>query len=162
MCNMWTWICGLRINRSSNLHHTPTETSCNGTLWLNMENLLLWDFRTCVHWDWNQLHYKQDECGICITIMHHMNVVVHKINSCYMISVIEFMNHGCSLSYMAVKQQFYGSSCWLCRCTHLLFAGSIPDGVIGIFQWHNPSGRTMALGSTQPLTEMSTRCISWG
>jgi len=26
----------------------------------------------------------------------------------------------------------------------------------------NPSGHTMALGSTQPLTEMSTRCISWG
>ena len=25
-----------------------------------------------------------------------------------------------------------------------------------------PSGRTMALGSTQPLTEMGTRCISWG
>jgi hypothetical protein len=41
-------------------------------------------------------------------------------------------------------------------------AGSIPDGVTGIFQWHNPSGRTMALGSTQPLTEMSTRNISWG
>jgi len=30
------------------------------------------------------------------------------------------------------------------------------------FQWHNPSGRTMALGSTEPLTEMSTRCIYWG
>jgi len=41
-------------------------------------------------------------------------------------------------------------------------AGSIPDGVIGSFQWHNPSGRTMALGSTQPLTEMSTKNISWG
>ena len=39
-------------------------------------------------------------------------------------------------------------------------AGSIPDGVIGIF--HNPSGRTMALGSTHPLTEVSTRNISWG
>jgi hypothetical protein len=25
-------------------------------------------------------------------------------------------------------------------------AGSIPDGVIGIFHWHNPSGRTMAWG----------------
>ena len=24
--------------------------------------------------------------------------------------------------------------------------GSIPDGFIGIFHWHNPSGRTMALG----------------
>jgi hypothetical protein len=33
-------------------------------------------------------------------------------------------------------------------------AGSIPDYVTGIFYWHNPSCRTMALGSTQPLTEM--------
>jgi hypothetical protein len=40
-------------------------------------------------------------------------------------------------------------------------AGSIPDDVIGIFHWHNPAGRTMALGLTQPLTEMSTRNISW-
>ena len=29
------------------------------------------------------------------------------------------------------------------------------------FHLHNPSGRTMALGLTQPLTEMSTRNISW-
>jgi hypothetical protein len=41
-------------------------------------------------------------------------------------------------------------------------AGSIPDGVIEIFHSHNRFGRTMALGSTQPLTEMSTRNISWG
>ena len=34
-------------------------------------------------------------------------------------------------------------------------AGSIPDGVTGIFHWHNPSGRTVALGLAQPLTEMS-------
>jgi hypothetical protein len=27
---------------------------------------------------------------------------------------------------------------------------------------HNPSDRTMALGSTQTLTEMNTRNISWG
>jgi hypothetical protein len=39
---------------------------------------------------------------------------------------------------------------------------SIPDGVIGIFHWHNPSGRTMTLGSSQPLIEMSTRNITWG
>ena len=30
------------------------------------------------------------------------------------------------------------------------------------FSLHNPSDRTMALGLTQPLTEMSTRNISWG
>jgi len=41
-------------------------------------------------------------------------------------------------------------------------AGSIPDGVSGFFHCHNPSGRTMTLGSTQPLTEMSTRNVSWG
>jgi hypothetical protein len=38
----------------------------------------------------------------------------------------------------------------------------IPSGVIGIFHLHNPSGCTLALGLTQPLTEMSTRGISWG
>jgi len=32
-------------------------------------------------------------------------------------------------------------------------AGSIPDSVIGVFQWNNPSGQTVALGSTQPLTK---------
>ena len=46
--------------------------------------------------------------------------------------------------------------------TNRQVGGSIPDGVIGIFLFRNVCGRTMALGSTQPLTEMSTRCISWG
>jgi hypothetical protein len=32
--------------------------------------------------------------------------------------------------------------------TNRQVAVSIPDGVIGIFQWHNPSGRTMALELT--------------
>jgi hypothetical protein len=38
-------------------------------------------------------------------------------------------------------------------------AGSILD-VIGFFNWPNSSSRTMALGSTRPLTEMSTRNLS--
>ena len=48
-----------------------------------------------------------------------------------------------------------------CCATNRKVAGSIPDGVTGVFHWHNPSERTMALGSTQPLTEMSTGSISW-
>jgi hypothetical protein len=36
-------------------------------------------------------------------------------------------------------------------------AGSITDEVIGFFNSPNPSSHTMALVSTQPLTEMSTR-----
>jgi hypothetical protein len=35
--------------------------------------------------------------------------------------------------------------------------GSIPNEFIGFFNWPNPSSRTMAPGSTQPLTEMSIR-----
>jgi hypothetical protein len=51
---------------------------------------------------------------------------------------------------------------WLRHCaTSRKVAGSIPDVVIEIFHWHNSSGRTMALGLIQPLTEMSTRTISW-
>ena len=55
--------------------------------------------------------------------------------------------------------------------TYLLFthdatrrkvAGSIPGGVIGIFHWHNSSGYTMTLRTTQPLIGTSTRIISWG
>jgi hypothetical protein len=40
-------------------------------------------------------------------------------------------------------------------------AGSIPD-VIGFSNLSNPSSRTMALGSTQPPTEMSTRNLPGG
>jgi hypothetical protein len=40
-------------------------------------------------------------------------------------------------------------------------AGSICD-VIGFFNGPIPSSRTMALGSTQPLTEMSTRHLPGG
>ena len=52
---------------------------------------------------------------------------------------------------------------WLRHCaTSRKVAGSIPDGVTGIFRSHNPSRRTVTLGLTQPLTKMSTRNIFWG
>ena len=47
------------------------------------------------------------------------------------------------------------------RAKNRKIAGSIPDGVIGIFHRHNPSYRTMALESSQPVTEINTRAISW-
>ena len=54
------------------------------------------------------------------------------------------------------------AQCLRSCATNRNVAGSIPDGVIGILQWHNPPDCTMALGSTQPPTEMSTRRISCG
>jgi hypothetical protein len=35
--------------------------------------------------------------------------------------------------------------------------GLIPDAFIGFLNWPNPSSRTMALGSTNPLTGMNTK-----
>jgi hypothetical protein len=40
--------------------------------------------------------------------------------------------------------------------------GLIPDEITGFFNLPNPSSRTMALGSTQPLIEMSTRNLPGG
>jgi hypothetical protein len=40
--------------------------------------------------------------------------------------------------------------------------GSIPDEVFGFCNSPNPSSRNMAVGSTQPLTEMSTRNLPGG
>ena len=59
-----------------------------------------------------------------------------------------------------------GGTRWRSRLRHCgtsrNVAGSIPVGVTGIFHLHNPSGRIIALGLTQPLTELSTRNISLG
>jgi hypothetical protein len=67
------------------------------------------------------------------------------------------------------KSMFYiyiGGTRWRSSLRHCAksrkVAGSIPDGVSWISHWYNPSSRTMALGFTQPLTEMSTRNIFWG
>jgi hypothetical protein len=52
---------------------------------------------------------------------------------------------------------------WLSHCaTSRKVADSIPDGVSGICHWLPPSGRTIALTTPQPLTEMSTGNTSWG
>ena len=52
---------------------------------------------------------------------------------------------------------------WLPHCVTLRkVTGSILNGAIGILHRLNPSGRTMPLGSTQPMTETSMRITYWG
>jgi hypothetical protein len=41
-------------------------------------------------------------------------------------------------------------------------AGSIRDDITAFFNWRNISSRTIALGSTESLTEMSTRNLTEG
>jgi len=66
-------------------------------------------------------------------------------------------------SYFSISTDLYGGTQWLRHyATSRKAAGSIPDGVAGICQWHIPTGRPMVQGSTQFLKEMSIRNISWG
>jgi len=52
---------------------------------------------------------------------------------------------------------------WLRHCaTSQKVMGSIPSVVTGIFHWHNLFGCTVAQGSIQPLTEMSSKNIPGG
>jgi hypothetical protein len=64
------------------------------------------------------------------------------------------------VTYAVIDMRWRG---WLKHCiTSWKVEGSIPVGITGNFHLHNSSGRIMALGSTQPLTETSTRNIFWG
>jgi hypothetical protein len=58
--------------------------------------------------------------------------------------------------------KLYHSRGWLrYYATSWKVTGSISD-VFGFYNRRNPSSRTMALGSTQPLTEMNTRNLLGG
>jgi len=86
--------------------------------------------------------------------LHSLSQKCITTNPTFPFPLLFLLVHGCLRTALAQ---------WLRRCaTNRKVAGSIPDGVTGIFHWHNPSDRTMDLGSTQPLTEMSARSISWG
>jgi hypothetical protein len=56
-----------------------------------------------------------------------------------------------------------GSVSWLMHyATSRKVAGSISDVVVAFLNWPNPPNLTMALGSIQTLTEMSTRNLPRG
>jgi hypothetical protein len=68
--------------------------------------------------------------------------------------------HRCIYIYIYIYIYTWGtrSRNWLRQCViRRKVAGSISDEVIRFFSLPNPCGRTMAPGSTQSLTEMSTR-----
>jgi hypothetical protein len=64
------------------------------------------------------------------------------------------------------RHLLYRSTRWRSWLRHFAtsrkFSSSIPGVVVGMFHWHNSSGRNMALGSKWYLTKMSTRNILGG
>jgi hypothetical protein len=82
------------------------------------------------------------------------SMVMRKYRAVFGVSVAQFMP--------VHKSDPPSHSCLRHCFTSRKFGGSIPDYVFGICYWLNPSGRTIALGSSQPVTEISTRNISGG
>jgi hypothetical protein len=134
--------------------HTHTHIYC----WLGMSNCFYNNLISCLLRDTKS------------QTSHSQNLCNPKQNTSAILAAFTLLHFWlCSMvlsqKYCTVtlKKMWTAMAQWLRFCaTNRQVAGSIPDGVNGLFRWHNPSDRTMALGSTQPLTEMSTRCISWG
>jgi hypothetical protein len=73
------------------------------------------------------------------------------------------MSHPSDVSLLNNLINFLLVKGWLRHyATSRQVADSIRDEVIGFFNLPNPSSRTMALESNQPLTEMSTRNLPGG
>jgi hypothetical protein len=78
-------------------------------------------------------------------------VTFHKFKLGYSPTSQNFNTDNTLLIWGTVHQNIWGMQrrSWLRHCaTSRKVVRSIPDGAIGFFHWHNPSGRTMALGST--------------
>ena len=74
-------------------------------------------------------------------IIHFLGLMSYKVTLVYLLKFVTLLS--------SWNPSFHkGALCYIC--------------IIGIFHWHNPSGRNMALGLTQPLKETSTRNISCG
>jgi hypothetical protein len=110
--------------------------------------------------EYSELHF--------VSLRHNLYVIWNENRLCFLGFLVppppsfESRNNSWCRTYVHLQYSTRWRS-WLRHYgTNRNVAGSIPDGVFGIFHSHNPFGRTMALGSTQPLTEMSTRNIFWG
>jgi hypothetical protein len=76
---------------------------------------------------------------------------IHESRSHYFVS---FSNNEAAVSSLHYTSWGMGLRYY---ATNRKVMGSTPDEVIGLFSRTNPSSRTVALGLTQPLTEMTTR-----
>jgi hypothetical protein len=95
-----------------------------------------------------------------ITVLCHVDIFRRFAGTCCLYYHVLWLD--CYVCTYVPNNMYPRWRSWLRHCaTSRKVAASIPDGVTGIFHWRNRFGRTVALGSTQPLTEMSTRNLSW-
>ena len=89
---------------------------------------------------------------ICVTWSRHTLIFLHRSAI-----ITNFYFANCDSVCISGGTQ---RRCWFNNCATIRkVAVSIPDGLTGIFHWHNPSGHTMALGWTQHLQSKGGRCV---
>jgi len=113
---------------------------------------------------WGRITYSSNSTFQLIITYHYHSIRVMNIKFCLslVLHLLQWRGNNFGITaHCKIRDMRWHS--WLRHCfTSQKFAYLIPSGIIRIFHWHNPSGRNMALGLSQPLTELSTRNISWG
>jgi len=94
-----------------------------------------------VHFVWGQTHFCTNKSTTSVTVIRRLTTGIRS-EKCFVRHAV-----GQSVEALRYKPEGRGSDSRWC---HLNFSLTYP------------SGRTMTLGSTQSLVEMSTRNISWG
>jgi len=129
-------VASLLLTGNRNFHFTAlfkVNTVCNAAVTSNMQENLIGSSVWCMAlYPWNLL----EESRISILTFSLRNK-----ENCRLNAVVQWLR---------------------CCATNRKVAGSIPDGVGGFFIDIKSFRSHYDLGSTQPLTEMSTRSISWG
>jgi hypothetical protein len=123
-----------------------------------VKNSLYLDFSSVRNYTSNQFAtLRPTKCTIQFLRYLHYNTTLHTA-TCFDPQPITIREPTNTILHKTKWETFYtvrGTRwrSWLRHCsTSRKVTGSIPDGVTGIFHWHKPFGRAMALGSTQPLT----------
>jgi hypothetical protein len=80
-----------------------------------------------------------------------------KVGKCFVTYTIQYRKIGKQNKTVAVILNTPVTGGHGVEATSMKIVGSNPDEVTGFFNWPNPSSRNTTLGSTQLLTEMSTR-----
>jgi len=106
VCYILVQIQGIKKVHPTSYTNLPT---CIDTLWTNMRNLLFWEFQCPMKWNQTSPLKRM----FVSSALHPKNIVIHKLQSCFINSVPEFANHICLM--LMVMQQLDCISCWWCK-----------------------------------------------